>query len=145
MPSAVFQRLWVEIERRRVKKKIKPKVLAEKSGFKRASWYVYKKKGNIPFDLLERLAAELDGRIKAEVVGLSSVRNATKRLPARPSREGDVDYLDHFQDMLDRFPDEQHKAMAFALMRAAAEEALHKMPPFEDAATGEGAPRSRKK
>lgn len=145
MPSMVFQRLWAEIEQRRVKKKVKPKLLAEKSGFKRASWYAYKKKGNIPFDLLERVAAELDSRIQADVVGLSSVRHGRERPPARKQVEGDMDYLDYFQQMLDRYPDLEYKAMAFALMRAAAEEALSKMPPFGDAVTGAGASRGRKK
>lgn len=145
MPSTVFQQIWDEIERLRDKKGLEPAFVAEKSGFKRSTWYVYKRKGNIPFHLLERVAGQVDGKLEAKVVGLSSVRNATKRPPARQAQEGDMDQLEQFQELLDRYPEGEQRTMAFALMYAGAQDYLGKLPPFEETVTAKGASRDRKK
>lgn len=118
--SEEFQALWDELDELRREKGIEQKKIAERSGFKRAAWFTYRKRGSIPFHLLERVAQELGARIEAQVVTKSSHGASVTKLAGKAAMMPDH-LLRRLSNEIARFPPGERDAAAGVAFHAALE------------------------
>lgn len=106
-----------------------PEVVAAKCGFKRAAWFEYRKKGSIPFNLFERVAAFFDAKLQLRVITEMSEGAATPE----ETQEGNLDYGKRLARLFEDVP-EEHLEAAFGAAYTAARTAIRDLPFAEPSA-----------
>jgi hypothetical protein len=138
--SKLFRGVFDPLDELRAAKHIPQKTIAEKNGFKRAAWFEYKRKGTIPFHLLESVARYLGARLQASVItGMSEGVGITS---ATTEDETLNDYARKFAKLIEEVPEEQQEA-AFGAAFTAARAAIRDLPFAEPSAESARASRGR--
>lgn len=125
--SKLFRSIWDPLDRIREEKGVSPETVAEKCGFKRSAWFVYRSRGTIPFHLFERVAHYLGANLQASVtVGMSEGDGKVS-----PSTDGGEEtmreFIEPLMELLEEVPEERRQYAAGAIY-AAAREAVRSLP-----------------
>lgn len=138
--SKLFREVFDPLDELRAAKRIPQKTIAEKNGFKRAAWFEYKRKGTIPFHLLESVARYLGVKLQASVITGMSERAATSggETIEEPMRE----FIEPLMELLEQVPEDRRQYAAGAIY-AAAKEAVRSLPFVEPSADQKKASRGR--
>lgn len=139
--SQLFRSVFDPLDKLREAKDIAPKTIAEKCGFKRSAWFVYKARGTMPFHFLERVAHYLGAEL--QLVTKTGVTGVQDRVPPSPAG-GDQkmrEYIEPLMELLEEVPEERRQYAAGAIF-AAAREAVRSLP-FVEPSAGKRASRGR--
>lgn len=145
--SKAFQDVWDPLDRMRDAKKISVKRLADKSGFKRAAYFVYANRGTIPFHMLEAMARYLGASFQATVrfgrTKSSEKLDGHATSAVAHAEEKMVDSLEPILQLLRDLPEDQ-RAWAAGAIYPAVKEALANLPFAKPAAGHKKASRGRR-
>lgn len=124
--SAVFRAAWDPLDREREKQKISPQTIAEKCGFKRSAWFVYRSRGTIPFHLFERVAHYLGAKLNASV-SFGDLSGVGDSVSGSEGTDKMREFIEPLMELLEEVPEERRQYAAGAIY-AAAKEAVRSLP-----------------
>ena len=106
--SLQFQLVWDALDELRAAKGVKPETVAAKCGFARTAWFDYRRKGSIPFHLLERVAAYLGTTVQLLLPSAKLALSGSSGTNApRPGRGTVIEnYAEMFAGLLEGVPDD---------------------------------------
>lgn len=139
--SPQFQKVWDALDAKRAARGLSPETVAQKCGFERTAWFSYRKKGTIPFNLLERLAEYLEDSVEIQLAKsvVSDPRGKWNDVQAAGVKM--PDYLKRIADELAKLP-EGDRPVAAGLALAAIKEEV-KSHPFDEPSADPKASRGR--